>query len=138
MEALKKLVERSNIPGRYAVISTPLRYRKKDCRLRFNKDLLRIAQEAISNAVRHAQPTVINVNLRYHPPDMMLEVIDNGSGIADSEAASKEGFGFSNMRSRADNIGAQLEVRTARNRGTSIIVHAPVEGSRDRIIGVME
>ena len=87
---------------------------------------MRIAQEAISNAVRHAKPTVINVNLRCNPRDIVLEVTDNGSGIADSQAASTEGLGFSNMRARAENIGAQLNVRTASGRGTTIVVNVPV------------
>ena len=53
-------------------------------------------------ALRTSKPTVISVNLRCNPPNLVLEVTDNGSGIADSQAASKEGFGFSNMRARAD------------------------------------
>jgi signal transduction histidine kinase len=57
-----------------------------------------------SNAVRHAKPTIISVNLRCHPPNLVLEVTDDGSGIDDSQAASREGFGFSNMRARAENI----------------------------------
>jgi signal transduction histidine kinase len=80
----------------------------------------------MSNAVRHAKPTVISVNLRCHPAKLVLEVTDNGSGIADSQAASREGFGFSNMRARAENIGAQLEVRSEVGRGTTIVVHVPM------------
>jgi signal transduction histidine kinase len=90
------------------------------------QDLLRIAQEAISNAVRHAKPTVISVNLRCEPSNLVLEVTDNGSGIADSQAASREGFGFSNMRTRAENIGAQLKLRTTSGGGTTIAVHLPM------------
>jgi signal transduction histidine kinase len=81
---------------------------------------------AMSNAVRHAKPTVISVNLRCKPPDIILEVTDNGSGIADSQVASREGLGFSNMRGRAENIGAQLKVRTALGRGTTIVVQVPM------------
>jgi signal transduction histidine kinase len=89
------------------------------------QELLRIAQEAVSNAVRHAKPTVISVHLRCHPPDLVLEVTDNGSGIADFLIASEEGFGFSNMRARAANIGAQLEVLSTADRGTTIVVRVP-------------
>jgi len=38
-------------------------------------------------------------------PNLVLEITDNGSGIADSQAASREGWGFSNLRARAENIG---------------------------------
>jgi len=66
------------------------------------------------------------LNLRSRPPNLVLEIADNGSGIADAEAASKEGFGFSSMRTRAENIGAKLQVRTAAGRGTTVVVHAPM------------
>ena len=73
-----------------------------------------------------AKPTVVSVNLRCNLPNLVLEITDNGSGIADSQAASREGFGFSNMRARAQNIGAQLEVRSEAGRGTTIVVHVPM------------
>jgi two-component system, NarL family, sensor histidine kinase LiaS len=90
------------------------------------EELLRIAQEAMSNAVRHAQPTVINVSLRYDPPDLVLEVTDNGSGIAHPQAASRNGFGLTNMQARAKNLGAKFDLRTAADRGTSIVIRMPV------------
>jgi predicted ATPase/signal transduction histidine kinase len=122
IEALQKLVERSNIPGRLRCNFHSTGVPEESLPPSVQQDLLRIAQEAMSNAVRHARPTVISVNLRCNPPHIVLEVIDNGSGMADSQAASREGFGFSNMRARAENIGAQLEVRTASGRGTTVVV----------------
>ena len=95
------------------------------------QDLLRIAQEAISNAVRHAKPTVVSVSLRWDAPNLVLEVTDNGSGIANAEGACREGFGLSNMQARAANLGAQFEVRTAADRGTSIVVRLPASEASD-------
>ena len=126
VEALQKMVERSNIPGRLRCNFHSTGVSEENLPPSVQQDLLRIAQEAMSNAVRHAKPTVISVNLRCHPPKLVLEVTDNGSGIADSQAASREGFGFSNMRARAENIGAQLEVRSEAGRGTTIVVHVPM------------
>jgi signal transduction histidine kinase len=123
VEALQKLVERSNIPGRLHCTFRSTGVPEESLPPSVQRDLLRIAQEAMSNAVRHAKPTVISVNLGCNPPNLLLEVTDNGSGIADSQPASREGFGFSNMRARAENIGAQLEVRSAAGRGTTIVVH---------------
>jgi signal transduction histidine kinase len=94
--------------------------------LSVQEDLLRIAQEALSNAVRHAMPTVINVSLRCDPSKLVLEVADNGSGIANPQAACREGFGLSNMQARAKNLGAQLDVRSSAGRGTSIVVRMPI------------
>jgi signal transduction histidine kinase len=92
---------------------------------------LRIAQEAMSNAMRHAEPTVISVSLRCDLPNLVLEVTDNGSGIANAEGACREGFGLSNMQARAANLGAQFEVRTAADRGTSIVVRLPASEASD-------
>jgi signal transduction histidine kinase len=126
LEALQILVERSNIPGRLRCNFHSTGVPEESLSPAIQQDLLRIAQEAISNAARHAKPTVISVNIRCHPPNLVLEVADNGSGMADSQAASREGFGFSNMRARADNIGAQLEIRSSVGSGTTIIVHLPL------------
>jgi signal transduction histidine kinase len=126
IEALQKLVERSNIPGRLRCNFHSTGVPEESLPPSVQQDLLRIAQEAISNAVRHAKPTVISINLRCEPPNLVLDVTDNGSGIADFKAASREGLGFSNMRARAENIGAQLKVRTASGRGTTIVVHVPM------------
>ena len=126
IEALQKLVERTNIPGSLRCnfkshgeteIALPPSARQ---------GLLRIAQEAISNAVRHAKPTLISVEVRWEPPNVVLEVTDNGSGIANLELASRGGFGLSHMRVRAEKLGAQFDVRTRANRGTSIVVLLPM------------
>jgi signal transduction histidine kinase len=126
IETLRKLVERSNIPGRLRCNFQSSGVAEESLPPTARHELLRIAQEAISNALRHAKPTVISVNLRCKPPNLVLEVTDNGSGIADSQAASREGFGFSNMRTRAENIGAQLKLRTTSGGGTTIAVHLPM------------
>jgi GAF domain-containing protein len=126
IDALRKLVERSNIPGRLRCNFHSNGVLEDSLSPSIQQDLLRIAQEAMSNAVRHAKPSVISVKLRCKPPVVVLEVTDNGSGIANSNATSKEGLGFSNMRARAEHIGAQLEIRTAVGRGTSIVVCVPM------------
>jgi signal transduction histidine kinase len=122
------LVERSNIPGRLRCNFHSTGVPEESLPPSVQQDLVRIAQETISNAVRHAKPTVISVNLRSEPPSLVLEVTDNGSGIADSQAASREGFGFSNMTARVKKLKGTLDIRTAPSRGTSIIVSVPVNG----------
>jgi signal transduction histidine kinase len=93
---------------------------------RIQHELLRITQEAISNAVRHAKPTVVNVTLRWNPPNLILKVKDNGSGISSASREKSEGFGLDNIRTRASQIDGKLEIQTADGRGTSIIVTVPI------------
>ena len=123
---LQRLVEHSNVAGRLR------------CAFQFDvvpeeilppgiqHELLRFAQEAISNAVRHAKPTLVNVTLRWQPPDLILKVTDNGSGISNSSLERSEGFGLRNMRTRAAQINAKLDIQTAAGCGTSILLTVPI------------
>ena len=126
VQALQKLVERSNIRGKLRCNFHSTGVPDESLPSSVQEDLLRIAQEALSNAVRHAMPTVINVSLCCDSSKLVLEVADNGSGIANPQAACREGFGLSNMQARAKNLGAQLDVRTSAGRGTSIVVRMPI------------
>src|ERR1700726_571651 len=126
IQALQKLVERSNIRGKLRCNFHSTGVPEESLPSSVQKDLLRIAQEALSNAVRHAMPMVINVSLCCDSSKLVLEVADNGSGIANPQAACREGFGLSNMQARAKNLGAQLDVRTSAGHGTSIVVRMPI------------
>jgi signal transduction histidine kinase/PAS domain-containing protein len=126
IEALRMLAERSNITGRLRCTFRSSGVREESLSPRVQQDLLRIAQEAISNALRHAEPTVIGVSLRMDLPYLVLEIKDNGSGIARNRLTSEEGFGLANMRERAKNLGAELSIDTAAGRGTGIVVRLPI------------
>jgi signal transduction histidine kinase len=126
IEALQMLVQRSSIPGRLRCNFRSNGIRKESLPLHVQQDFLRIAQEAISNALRHAKPTVISVSLRLDSANLVLEIRDNGSGIDSTRLESGEGLGLGNMRDRAKNLGAEFDIRTAAGRGTGIIVRLPI------------
>jgi two-component system NarL family sensor kinase len=128
IEALRMLVERSNIPGRLRCSFRSSGVRDENLSPQVHQPLLRITQEAISNAIRHANPTVISVVLQSSSSDLVLEIRDNGVGIDNARLGNGEGLGFGNMRERAKKLGAELVVRTAVGRGTNIIVRLPVTG----------
>jgi signal transduction histidine kinase len=85
-------------------------------------NLLRIAQEALTNAVRHSGADRISVRLAYQPGSATLEVEDNGRGMGD---LPREGFGVEGMRERVRQIGGEIDVRSHSGRGTRIIVIVP-------------
>jgi signal transduction histidine kinase len=88
--------------------------------------LLRIAQEAMSNAVRHAHPKTVRVMLTEEPRDWELAVIDDGDGMSDlPEHHAQQGFGLTNMRERAHAIGGFLLLESAPGAGTRIRVRLP-------------
>ncbi|HEY2424090.1 MAG TPA: sensor histidine kinase [Chthoniobacterales bacterium] len=123
IEALRRLTERSNLPGLIDCSFQASRVDEKALSPQVQQDLLRIAQEAISNALRHAQPTEIKVSLRGNPSNLTLRVTDNGSGLARAGLVSKgQGFGFANMHERAKNLGAALGIESKVGQGTTVIV----------------
>jgi len=123
--ALRMLADRSNIPGRLRCSFRANNLLADDLPHQVQQHLLRIAQEAISNAIRHANPTFLNVLLQSNPTEFVLEIDDNGTGINKAHLGSSEGFGLGNMRERAKQLGAELDIRTAPGGGTSVIVRLP-------------
>ena len=95
-----------------------------------HNELLRIAQEAIHNAVRHANATEIAVTLRWEESNLVLQVKDNGSGISADRLENSEGFGLGNMQERASAIDGRLQIQTAPGHGTSIIVTVVIAANR--------
>jgi PAS domain S-box-containing protein len=124
--ALQCLVERSNVAGRLRCDYRPDRIPEERVPPMVQHELLRIAQEAISNAIRHAKPTVVTVTLRWAAPDLILQVKDNGSGICQTRLKNSEGVGLESMRKRVSGIKGKLEIQTAAGRGTSIIARVPI------------
>jgi serine/threonine protein kinase len=111
------------------IASEPIEWRVDENSLspQVQQDLLRIGQEAISNALRHAQPTEIRVSLRGYPSNLLLRVTDNGNGLARARLVSEgKGFSFANMRARAKNLGARLDIQSKPGHGTSVIVCLPL------------
>jgi PAS domain S-box-containing protein len=126
IEALQKLVERSNVPGRLRCNFHSSGVPEESLSGTVQHQLLRIAQEAISNAVRHAKPTVVSVTLRGDSSNLILQVKDNGFGITKHRLEQSEGMGLESMRERAAQMDAKLEIKTAAGLGTSIIVTVPI------------
>lgn len=83
--------------------------------------LYRIAQEAVSNAVKHSQATQVEIDLLFEPDVVVLQVADNGAGF-DASQVSGDHHGLRIMRERAEAAGAALEFRSVPGQGTRIKV----------------
>jgi signal transduction histidine kinase len=88
----------------------------------FENNLLRIAQEALTNAVRHAHASSIFVFLAYRTGSVLLEIGDTGRGMSGGEPS---GFGVDGMRERARQIGGEIKILSDPGRGTRIMVTVP-------------
>ena len=91
-------------------------------------NLLRIAQEAISNAVTHSDGAVIEVVLEPTPNGLRLTISDDGVGLRayDDEAAPSGHYGLIGMRKRASQIGAELHLVSEPGRGTTVTLELPL------------
>jgi len=84
------------------------------------EQLLRIAQEAISNAVQHANATTISVELHYTDTGLTLRMSDDGTGF-DPEDVKVKHWGLSSMKERATHIGASFHLSSS-SQGTVVEV----------------
>jgi signal transduction histidine kinase len=92
-------------------------------------NLLRIAQEAVANAVKHGRPRQVNIELRYTATCVCLNVLDDGCGFTTSQAAPTGHFGLLDMRERAHSMGSELNVQSERGRGTRISLQVPLDST---------
>ncbi len=92
--------------------------------------LFRILQEALANAARHAQATLVVVRLRALGDVLRLTVVDNGVGVPPDRLCSPASTGLAGMRERGVAVGGTVTIRTGPTRGTTVTARAPLkEGS---------
>ena len=93
--------------------------------------LLRIAQEALHNAVRHAPGSSIRVTLRAGARTVTLRIHDDGPGFDPAMLPrTRRGIGLATMRERAQEIGARVDIRSREGAGTTVTVSVPIGASR--------
>jgi signal transduction histidine kinase len=90
--------------------------------------LFRILQEALTNVVRHAGATEVDIRLAVEGKRLLLKVADNGSGIAEDEIADTRSLGLLGMRERARSLGGDVVVRRGSDRGTIVEASLPLGG----------
>ena len=88
--------------------------------------LHQIAQEAISNSLRHGHPHHINIELEGRDRHLRLRVVDDGSGF-DLAQSHSAGQGLANMQARAAQLGGRLQVETQPGHGTQVTLEIPME-----------
>ncbi|MCC6170933.1 MAG: PAS domain S-box protein [Gammaproteobacteria bacterium] len=135
-------IERGGLPGALADLARRLR-RTQGIRAQFRKriaaplrldttqatHLYRIAQEGVSNAVRHGGATFITLRLRADGETLRLEIVDNGSGLPAPERRSASGMGLRIMEYRARMLGGELRLSTPRRGGTVVACRIPLAKS---------
>ncbi len=117
--ALKKLVEQTSLTTN-TIITLEINGVSRLLEAPVCLNLLRIAQESLTNALRHAHPQTIHLHLTYLESQIHLQICDDGCGFHPEQSRGK-GFGLTGMSDRAKAIGAQLQIQSKLGIGTQTI-----------------
>ncbi|MEU6991154.1 sensor histidine kinase, partial [Streptomyces sp. NPDC046465] len=127
-EALKKTVaewaERTGVRADFTLTGTAEHLHDE-----IEATLLRIVQEALSNAARHAAATRLGVTLSFMGDEVSLDVRDDGRGfdpLATVARTGSGGFGLDGMRARAERIAGALTVESEPGGGTAVSARVPL------------
>jgi len=102
-----------------------------------SKELLifRMIQEACNNILKHAEASIININLHYEPNTLSIQVCDNGKGFdlqeAEHQRATKRSAGIKNIQKRASLMNARIAISSSPACGTIISLHIPIETTNE-------
>lgn len=127
-EALKKTVadwaRRTGVRADFTLTGTAEHLHEE-----ISATLLRIAQEALSNASRHARAARLGVTLSFMGDEVTLDVRDDGRGFdpaAVPERTGNGGFGLDGMRARAERVAGSLTLESEPGRGTAVSARVPL------------
>jgi signal transduction histidine kinase len=91
--------------------------------------LFHIAQEALSNAVKHSRASRVDVRLEHAANGIVLSISDNGRGFDAAQVEQRLGHGMVNMRDRAQALGGNFSLRPVATGGTEVVATIPVPKS---------
>jgi signal transduction histidine kinase len=126
---LNRLAQREAFTSVHPAVQVRGAYRVLDHRV--EREILRVANEAMMNAMKHANPQHVTLDLFYSSEALLLTVKDDGTGfdvgVDVDKAPHKEGhYGLLGMRERASIIDGTLEILSDPGNGTTILLRVPL------------
>jgi signal transduction histidine kinase len=89
-------------------------------------NLFRIVQESLTNVIRHANATKVEINLSEKDGRLLLEVADNGKGITKAAVTNPKSFGLIGIKERVHSLGGEVDISGTPNAGTRLKVKMPI------------
>jgi signal transduction histidine kinase len=89
--------------------------------------LFRIFQETLTNVLRHAQATTVDINLRKENNHLQLIIVDDGIGITQKEKEASTSLGLIGMRERTQLLGGSVSIEGEKEKGTKVVLTIPFE-----------
>ena len=123
---LKELTDKSNIRVVYKDMV-------KKVPKRIENNLFRIAQEFISNTLKHAKASQIEVYLYQNSQEIQLKMLDNGVGYDLNASTDEMSYGLKNIQERVDEMAGTVQFLSAKGKGTSIDVRVPILRGEDNV-----
>ncbi|MGT2682360.1 sensor histidine kinase [Streptococcus porci] len=121
---LRELTDKANITVDYRAEVT-------DIPKRIEENLFRIAQEFISNTLKHAKASRLEVYLIQSDSDLELKMIDDGQGF-DLDANRELSYGLKNIEDRVEDLAGTMKLLSSKGKGTSLDIRVPLmEGDED-------
>lgn len=93
-------------------------------------DVYRMIQEAVNNALKHADATRLDIQLNHSEAVLSISVEDNGRGFNPNIQHKKAGIGLSNLKNRAEKYGGNCTFDSKPDKGTLVIVELPLKAAR--------
>jgi signal transduction histidine kinase len=91
--------------------------------------LFRIFQEALTNVLKHSQATRVEANLKEEAGKIVLQIHDNGVGIAEEQMSKRKSFGLLGMRERLYPLDGTISITGKKQGGTTLTVIIPTSGA---------
>ena len=123
---LKELTDKSNIHVVYKDMV-------KKVPKRIENNLFRIAQEFISNTLKHAKASQIEVYLYQNSQEIQLKMLDNGVGYDLNASTDEMTYGLKNIQERVDEMAGTVQFLSAKGKGTSMDVRVPILRGEDNV-----
>jgi signal transduction histidine kinase len=129
----QQVSQASRVPVRFETFGTPAALDPA-----VEHDILMVAREAVNNAVSHAQPKEIWLQVFFEDGKIRIRVVDDGCGFDPEEALSVAGehFGIVGMRERTVRLGGRFDLRSAPGSGTELVFEAPVRSAAAEKLGM--
>ena len=118
-ELIRKMVTGTNLHAEFTIQGEPQLMPQE-----WEENLLRVAQEVLTNTLRHARASHFKVHFAFDPQTIRLELRDDGCGF--DPAKRYDGFGLLGIKERVESIGGELTVQSAPENGTAILVFLPL------------
>lgn len=125
LPAVEKLAKNASVNGK---IQIDVNHFGLEDRIENNLEItvFRIIQELVTNIIKHAHASEVNISITQHETDLNIIVEDNGVGFKPLAIQKKDGMGLSSIEKRVEHMEGSMEVDSTPGKGTNILIDIPL------------